>query len=115
SALLCVLGASGPLLVFKADYLRLAFPEARAAASLAPQDLGPILTAAEARFAGEGLRYAAVAEPGFGLHKAVFNDGGGAYLDGEGEVVARWAKNGRVEDWLFDLHHYLLAGDAGKT
>jgi uncharacterized iron-regulated membrane protein len=115
SALLCVLGASGALLIFKADYLRLAVPEARQAASLAPEDLGPVLEAAEARFAGEGLRYVAVAEPGFGLHKAVFNDGGGAYLSGDGEVVARWAKNGRAEDWLFDLHHYLLVGDAGKT
>ena len=115
SALLCVLGASGALLILKADYLRLALPQAREAASLAPQDLGPVLDAVEARFAGEGLRYVAVAEPGFGLHKAVFNDGGGAYVAGDGEVIARWAKNGRFEDWLFDLHHYLLIGDAGKT
>lgn len=115
SALLCVLGASGALLILKQDYLRLTVPQAREAASLAAEDLGPVLEAVEARFAGEGLRYVAVAEPGFGLHKAVFTNGGGAYVTGEGEVIARWAKNGRVEEWLFDLHHYLLIGDAGKT
>jgi uncharacterized iron-regulated membrane protein len=115
SALLCVLGASGALLVLKNDYVRLVTPEAREAVSLAPENLGPVLDAVEARFASEGLRYVAVASENFGLHKAVFNDGGAAYVTSEGEVIARWAKNGRFEDWLFDLHHYLLIGDAGKT
>lgn len=114
SALIAVLGASGALLVLKKDYLRLAIPQARESASLAPADLGPVLDQIEARFADEGLRYVALGDDSFGLHKVVFADGGAAYVDGAGEPVARWPKNGRVEDWLFDLHHYLLMGDAGK-
>ena len=113
-ALIGVLGLSGALLVLKKDYLRITVPQARDSVSLAPHDLGPVLDSIEARFAGEGLRYVSVAEPSFGLHKAVFDDGGGAYIDAHGALVARWAKNGRAEDWLFDLHHYLLAGNTGK-
>lgn len=112
--LITVLGASGALLVFKKDYLRAVFPEARAAISLAPEELGPVLNRIDAEYGPEGLQYVSVGDPKFGLHKAVFRDGGGAYLDASGETVARWEKNGRVEDWLFDLHHYLLAGNTGK-
>ncbi len=114
SLIIAVLGLSGALLVFKDDYLRLTIPEAREAASLTAQDLGAALERIEATYSDDGLRYVSVAENGFGLHKAVFHDGGGAYVDGNGETVARWAKNGRAEDWLFDLHHHLLAGHTGE-
>lgn len=112
--LIAVLGLSGSLLVFKKDYLRLVFPQASEAVSLAPEDLGPVIARIEARYGPDGLQYIALGDPAFGLHKAVLLDGGGAYLDAEGDTVARWQKNGRPEDWLFDLHHYLLAGNTGK-
>lgn len=112
--LLAVLGLSGSLLVFEDAYLRLTLPQGRAAPSLAPDDLGQALDQIETRFAAEGLRYVAFGDEGFGLHKAVFHDGGAAYVTGDGEVAARWAKNGRLEDWLFDLHHHLLAGHTGE-
>lgn len=114
SILIAVLGLSGSLLVFKKDYLRAVFPEAREAASLAPADLGPVLGQIEATYGPEGLQYVSLGDAQFGLHKAVFADGGGAYLDARGNTLARWARNGRAEDWLFDLHHYLLAGNIGK-
>ena len=114
SLLIAVLGLSGSLLVFKKDYLRAVFPEARESVSLAPSDLGPVLNGIEATYGPEGLLYVSIGDPSFGLHKAVLADGGGAYISRTGETVARWDKNGRAEDWLFDLHHYLLAGDTGK-
>lgn len=114
SLLIAVLGLSGSLLVFKKDYLRAVFPEARAPVSLAPSDLGPVLNGIEATYGPEGLLYVSLGDANFGLHKAVLADGGGAYISQDGNTVARWNKNGRAEDWLFDLHHYLLAGDAGK-
>lgn len=112
--LIAVLGASGSLLVFKKDYLRLVFPEARVGVSLAPETLGPVLNRIEAEYGPEGLQYISIGDPGLGLHKAVFKEGGGAYVDAQGNTVAHWGKNGRIEDWLFDLHHYLLAGETGK-
>lgn len=114
SLVLAVLGLSGALLVFKKDYLRATFAEARTPADYAPERMGAALEAIEARFSGDGLLYVMLADPDFGLHKAVFADGGAAYVDQTGAVVVRWEKNGRLEDWLFDLHHYLLAGETGK-
>ncbi|ABI76754.1 PepSY-associated TM helix domain protein [Hyphomonas neptunium ATCC 15444] len=114
SFLIAVLGLSGALLVFRKDYLRLVFPQAREGVSLAPETLGPVIGRIDAEHTSQGLQYISLAGPDFGLHKAVFKDGGGAYLDAQGNTLARWAKNGRPEDWLFDLHHYLLAGDTGK-
>lgn len=114
SLLLAVLGLSGALLVFKKDYLRVVFAEARAPVDYAPERIGAALEAIEARFAGDSLQYVMLADPELGMHKAVFADGGAAYLSQNGALLARWDKNGRVEDWLFDLHHYLLTGDTGK-
>ena len=114
SLLIAVLGLSGTLLVFKDDYLRLVFPQARQSVSLAAEDLGPVLNRIEAQYGEDGLRYVALGDAQFGLHKAVFLDGGAAYIDGKGDTVARSAKNERPEDWLFDLHHHLLAGDTGE-
>ncbi|PKP80030.1 MAG: peptidase [Alphaproteobacteria bacterium HGW-Alphaproteobacteria-18] len=114
SLLIAVLGLSGALLVFRKDYLRAVFPQAREPISLAPESLGPVIDRIEAAYGPQGLQYVSLGDPDFGLHKAVLRDGGGAYLDAGGETVARWTKNGRPEEWLFDLHHYLLAGNTGK-
>lgn len=112
--LIAVLGVSGALLVLKEDYLRLTVPQARAGVSLTPEELGPVLNTIASQVEGEGLRYISIGASDFGLHKAVFTDGGGAYFDADGALVTRWVKNGRLEEWLFDLHHYLLAGNTGK-
>ena len=112
--LLAVLALSGTLLVLKADYLRLTFPEARQPLDLSPQRLGATISVIETQLAGEGISYVSVADQNASLHKVVFKDGGGAYVSQDGAVVDRWTKNGRVEEWLFDLHHYLLAGNTGK-
>lgn len=112
--LLAVLGLSGALLVFEKDYLRLVMPEARVHASMAVDDLARTVDAIETRYEGEGLRYVVMPDHDFGLYEAVFHDGGAAYVTQGGEVVDRWEKNGRIEDWLFDLHHHLLAGHTGE-
>ncbi|MEZ5996156.1 MAG: PepSY-associated TM helix domain-containing protein [Hyphomonadaceae bacterium] len=114
SLLIAVLGLSGTLLVFKRDYLRASFAAARADVDYAPERMGAALEAIEARFASEGLLYVTLAGPELGIHKAVFADGGAAYFDQDGALLARWGRNGRIEDWLFDLHHHLLAGETGE-
>ncbi|RDC60858.1 hypothetical protein HME9302_02074 [Alteripontixanthobacter maritimus] len=51
-----------------------------------------------------------------GLHQAIYADGSGAYIAQEGIVVDRWSGIWeRPELWLFELHHYLLMGEVGKT
>lgn len=112
--LLIVLALTGSLLVFKDDYVRARIPAARAAADLSLPALARAAERAEAEF-GDNARSIIFARPRFALHKVYLKDGGAAYLDREGHLVDRWEKNGRVEDWLFDLHHYLLAGETGKT
>lgn len=114
SLVLFVLALSGTLLVFKTEYLKLVLPEARQEADLSADALANITRQADERF-GEEMTAIVFAEPDFGLHRVYLQDGGGAYLNGDGDVVAVFEKNGRIEEWLFDLHHHLLAGPVGES
>ena len=68
-----------------------------------------------ARHHGRSLDRITFAGDTFGLHQAAYADGSGAYIDGSGQIVDTWQTMwGRPELWLFDLHHYLLAGETGK-
>lgn len=111
---LAVLGLSGALLVFKQDYVRLVVPEARTTHDASAMAMGRALEAIEARYGAEGLRYVTLAQEGLAVHQVGFADGGGAYVDQAGGEIARWPRNGRAEEWLFDLHHHLLGGDTGE-
>lgn len=115
AGLVLALSISGSLLIFKEDYLKLVEPAARGAADMSDAKLVQVLQSAETLFAKGDVRAVAFARPDFGLNKVYLSDGRAAYLSAEGELVDQWKKNGRVEDWVFDLHHYLLAGDIGKT
>jgi uncharacterized iron-regulated membrane protein len=103
---------SGTALVFKADYLRATIPAAREAAPTDPASLGRVAARAEAMFEGE-MTSLVFATRELGLHQAYLRDGGGAYLDAQGGLVDRWQAGGRLEVWLFDLHHELLGGETG--
>lgn len=116
SLFIAVLALSGSLLVFKAEWLKLTVPGAAEAVAPEPALLARGMQAAEAAFGRDQLRSVMFASPEFGLHLVYLKDEGGAYLDPHtGEVVQRWAKNERFVDWLFDLHHHLLAGETGTT
>jgi len=110
-----LLGTTGALLIFRDDYVRATLPEARAPADLSPAALARVAEAAEAHFGAERLRALTFASASLGVHRAFLVDGGGAYLASDGRVIAHWSKNARVEDWLFDLHRHLLAGEVGKV
>lgn len=110
--LLAVLGLTGTLLVWRnqltfvahaGDTVRpdpVSLARAVDAVSQAPSPIDRIT------FAGDGL----------GVHQALFADGSGAYVSQAGETVERWSSAWqRPELWVFDLHHHLLAGDAGET
>ena len=55
------------------------------------------------------------ASDGFGLVRLSYPNGAGAYANQNGAIVTRWLSQWeRPELWLFDFHHHLFAGDAGK-
>ena len=113
SLLLFVLALSGTALVFKDDYVRLVEPAARAAPDLSSEGMVKVVKAAEVHFGREQLSALFFASHDFGLHKVYLRDDKAAYLTSDGSLLDTWEKNGRVEDWVFDLHHYLLAGRTG--
>ncbi|NHK28994.1 PepSY domain-containing protein [Parvularcula flava] len=114
SALMIVLSLSGALLVWKEDYLRLTMPEARQPFEATPDNLAILANTAETKFGRENIRLIVFGTEHFGINKVYLHGEDFAYLDGEGNVLATWHGTARFEEWLFDLHHYLLAGRTGK-
>lgn len=117
---LLLLGATGALLVFKDDWLHLTqpvtagpSPDAQAAT---PSGLARRARAAEFAFGADRIWALVLAGPSIALDQVYLRDhAGGGYLDPQtGAVVARWDGAERVVDVLFDLHHALMLGDAGK-
>jgi uncharacterized iron-regulated membrane protein len=108
--LLGMLGLTGAILVHKDAWVLL--PHARDAQV---QDLAVVAAAVERLLAGSPTPNSITfASRDFGLHRVRFTGEAGAYADQTGAIVARWDdKWERPELWLFDLHHYLWAGETG--
>lgn len=107
---LAVMGLSGAILVHKDAWVR---PPHAGDAQV--QDVA-VLAGAVGRMTDGAERPGSIilASRDFGLHRLRFAGEAGAYADQSGTIVARWAdKWDRPELWLFDLHHYLLAGETG--
>ncbi|WP_309644122.1 PepSY-associated TM helix domain-containing protein [Phenylobacterium sp.] len=111
--LLIVLGLSGSLLVLKDDWLRATMPAARQVVTPTPQTLGQAAEALEQAHPGE-IRTLVFARPDLGVHRVYLKDESNAYADTAGGLVATWRGNARLEAWIFDLHHHLLAGEIGE-
>lgn len=109
--LLIPLALSGASLVFKPQWLRATVPHAAQAVRVTPAEAARTMAAAQAAF--PDMTSVIFAGPAVGVHEVLRKDGGGYLAAGAGDVVQRWPKNGRMVDWLFDLHHHLLSGDTG--
>lgn len=109
--LVATLALSGASLAFKPQWLRTTVPHAREVAAITPAAAAQAMAAASERF-GSSVRWVIFAGPEIGLHE-VSTKVGGAYLTQGGDLVRQWPKNGRLVDWLFDLHHHLLSGEIG--
>lgn len=109
--LLIPLALSGAALVFKPQWLRATVPQADQAVQVTPAEAARTMAAAQAAF--PDMTSVIFAGPAVGVHEVLRKDGGGYLAAGSGDVVQRWPKNGRVVDWLFDLHHHLLSGETG--
>ncbi len=105
---LAVLGLSGAILVWEDQWISL--PHSNEPVVHEVTSLARIVDAA-----GPDLSRITFAQDGMSLHQLVFTDGSGAYVGQSGQVVDRWRSQWeRPELWLFDLHHYLFAGDTGE-
>lgn len=113
--LLFVLGLTGTVLVFKDDWLRAVVPHATETRISDPRLIGAALD--QAFSASDRPRSVILADDRLGIHRLNYEEKTrGAYATQSGQVVARWDSLwARPELWLFDLHHYLLIGDVGKT
>jgi uncharacterized iron-regulated membrane protein len=107
--LLALLGSTGALLVFKDDWLRLTIAQARI-----PYD--PVQAAAAVeRLLAQEPRALLLASEALPLHRLAYADDAYAYASQDGTIVRRWQGHEPVDEWLFELHHRLLAGDTGET
>lgn len=112
SLILIVSGLTGAFLALKPDYLRLTIPEARAVVQPTPEKLGAAAEAVE-RAHGHHLQRLVFAGSGLGLHQAYLMDDSYAYADADGRIIAQWTGAARPETFVYELHHYLLAGERG--
>lgn len=113
---LAVIGLTGSLLVFEDAWLRVTVPGAADGPVRGIEATAQAARAAERHFGPRQVRSLVLASERFGLHEVRLADGGGAWLDTRTlGVVGRWHENGRAGEWLFALHHELLAGKTGKS
>jgi uncharacterized iron-regulated membrane protein len=109
--LLVPLALSGAALVFKPEWIRATTPGAAGSVTVDPAAAAQAMAAAGDHFGK--VRSVVFAGPEVGLHQVYLKEGGG-YVSQDGALVQRWGKNERAVDWLFDLHHHLLAGETGQ-
>jgi uncharacterized iron-regulated membrane protein len=111
--LLAVLGLSGAILVHKNAWVMLPHAHDPQVQEVADLSATVARLTADPQARPDSILFAS---SDFGLHRLRFGKEAGAYADQTGVIVTRWdSKWDRVELWLFDLHHYLLAGKAGST
>lgn len=115
SLILIVLGLSGALLVFKNDWVNATMSAASGPTRTDAAHLGKITQRIETAFQAQGPKSVVFAGDGVGLHKVALKDDTSAWVSEDGANIALFEPNERLEDWLFDLHHHLLAGDTGET
>jgi len=111
SLILAILGLTGTLLVFEDDWVRLTVASDPAALSADPARLGAAANAIQARY-GDAISSVVFAGGDLGLHKVYMGERF-AYAGADGQVLAEWGGTARPEAWVFDLHHFLLAGEPG--
>ncbi|HEX7075310.1 MAG TPA: PepSY-associated TM helix domain-containing protein [Hyphomicrobiaceae bacterium] len=115
-ALLVLLNtATGTLLVWKNEYVRLTVPEARVEFEPTAAALARIASAVEAQFDNDEILLIQFGTQQFPLTKITLTDARYAYCDIRGNIVDEWVQNERFEEWLYDLHHRLLLENTGLT
>lgn len=113
--LLALLGLTGTLLLWKGAWLRMTVPVADDAVQTEPAALGE-LTQNILAGATQVPTSIVFADNEIPVHTVRTGQDSGFYADASGAAIATWDNIWtRSEIFLFDLHHHLLAGEAGET
>ena len=111
--LLVLVAATGTALIWKDSFVKWSFSEQAAGLEKSTGNLVMLAEAAEAAFGAENISRIRFGDPSNGISDVQLIDKRAAYMAADGTVLDEWVSNGRVEDWLLDLHHRLLAGTTG--
>lgn len=113
--LLFTSSVTGTLLLWKSEYLKLTIPAAGVKFNPTPEALAPLIEKIELQFDPNEIMQIKLPTRDLALAKIVMHDAHYAYVDTQGKVVDEWFLNERWEEWLYDVHHRLLLGNAGLT
>lgn len=128
SLLLIIIGVTGALLTLKNDWLRATMPQARAEVVSDPAALGRAvdrLELADPPGILVGMEHMGMAgmppvlerlvlpSHDLPLFQTFYDHDGYGYADGQGRQVARWTGTARLETFVYELHHFLVAGETG--
>ncbi|PWQ93508.1 PepSY-associated TM helix domain-containing protein [Leucothrix arctica] len=102
---------SGTLLIWKKEYLWLSMQQARAPLQADTASLALAIDKISSHYAANELLLIQIHHEGLALHKVVLDQSKRALYSQHGELIEQWSDNGRVEDWLLDLHHRFLLGN----
>ncbi|GAA6139057.1 hypothetical protein NBRC116583_28040 [Arenicella sp. 4NH20-0111] len=111
SLIVLIISVTGVMLVWKREYLWVTVPEAR---ELRAEDveLSNVVALIQKSYSADELLFVRFYAEGLGVHKVYLSDRRYAWHSQQGEKVEQWKENERFEDWLLDLHHRLLLGNA---
>ena len=105
---------SGVLLVFKKEYLWLSMPDARQELKLSLPDIAQTIETITAQYDENEIALIQTHSEDLALYKVYSGESDRAWYNQQGEQIDQWQNNGRLEDWLLDLHHrFLLGNDIG--
>ena len=113
SLLLMLIAATGTALVWKDSFIRMSFPGDAVGLEPGIDNLAQLAESAEMAFGAQNLNRIRFGDKHNGVSLVQLVDDRAAYMAADGAVLEEWEPNGRLEDWLLDLHHRLLAGTVG--
>jgi len=100
---------TGTLLLLKKEYLWISMPEARA--SIDDSGVANAIKYIERLYKGN-VRFVRLNSHDLSIHKVFLPDHNYAFHGQDGLQVRVWQGNEAIEDWLLDLHHRFLLGNA---
>jgi uncharacterized iron-regulated membrane protein len=115
AAVVCVVAASGGLLLLRDPYYRAVYPTLRTPISAAQIDArAAVLTDIESRWQHEGIQLVKFPRPELNAFQVWLRDGTEAFVDPlTGAVIDRWRWSTSAPAFLFELHAHLLVEPSG--
>lgn len=111
SLFLLVIGITGVLLIWKPEYIAQTVPTANAPLVSNIEALARAIDVVIAAYPEHQIRLIQIQPDGLALFKVFLSDTRYAWHDQAGVQLQLWSSNGRLEDWLLDLHHRFLLGN----